>query len=382
MPFCARTAPEWCTGSLGLMPLPACAHAILRNTTMVRLHPRVNEPQLLVDRAYLLAHERGQAGKQRAIFQRAQLPWLGVDVRLVTGYDGQELRPWHRECMFASSHPANNATHPQQPMYVSQVLKMWAAFYDMRRHASAIRLALIMEDDVVVHFGRLPALNIVLRTLAACPHAKTILHLSTYSPIGHSFPEPCGLSRAPPTPRLWSGVANIVTTDVARYFLEEVIPPDASASDKVLSVRGSAHHGPTMTPAPVEFAVKPFPFTAGDYSGTSVFRCGMELGCERRWYRKWTDGARSDYSTWIATRLAHADAGGGEAAAARLQPLTHGCPELHDCTRPAGRLRGIENLRNGAKCLTDRKGRLIAAQSLDRCEHNTSGDQVHASSQN
>ena len=141
-----------------------------------------------------------------------------------------------------------------------------------------------------------------------------------------------------------------------------------------------------MTPAPVEFAVKPFPFTAGDYSGTSVFGCGMELGCERGWYRKWTNGARTNYSTWIATRLAHADAGGGEAAAARLQPLTHGCPELHDCTRPAGRLRGIENLRYGAKCLTvqtlDPEGRLIAAHSLDRCEHNTSGDQVHAPSQN
>ena len=200
------------------MPLPACAHTILRDTRMVSLKPLVHEPQLLVDRAYLLAYERGQAGKQRAVFQRAQLPWLGVDVRLVTGYDAQELQPWHRECVFANSHPANNATHPQQPMYVSQVLKMWAAFYDMWRHASAIRLALIMEDDVVVHFGRLPALNIVLRTLAACPHAKTILHLSTYSPIGHSLHEPCGLSRAPPTPRLWSGVANIVDRRSALLF--------------------------------------------------------------------------------------------------------------------------------------------------------------------
>jgi hypothetical protein len=222
------------------MPLRACAHTILRNTEMVTLNPLVHEPHLLVDRAYVLAYERGQAGKQRAIFQRAQLPWLGVDVRLVTGYDAQQLQPWHRECLFADSHPANNATHPQQPMYVSQVLKMWAAFYDM--WASAIRLGLIMEDDAVVHFGRLPALNIVLRTLAACPHAnKTILHLSTYSPIGHSTYSPyspCGLSRASPAPRLWSGVANIVTKDVARHFLDAVqaIPPDASASDKVLSV--------------------------------------------------------------------------------------------------------------------------------------------------
>ena len=78
---------------------------------------------MLVDRAYLLAYERGQAGKRRAVFQRAQLPWLGVDVRLVTGYDAQELQPWHQECVFANSHPANNATHLQQPMYVSQVLK-------------------------------------------------------------------------------------------------------------------------------------------------------------------------------------------------------------------------------------------------------------------
>ena len=117
------------------MPLPACAHAILRGAEMVRLEPMWHEPQLLVDRAYLLAYERGQAGKQRSAFQRAQLPWLGVDVRLVTGYDAEQLQPWHRECMFASSHPANNATHPntqhQKPMYVSQVLKMWAAFYEI-----------------------------------------------------------------------------------------------------------------------------------------------------------------------------------------------------------------------------------------------------------
>ena len=37
--------------------------------------------------------------------------------------------------MFASTHPANknnNATHPhRKPMYVSQVLKMWAAFYEI-----------------------------------------------------------------------------------------------------------------------------------------------------------------------------------------------------------------------------------------------------------
>ena len=115
------------------MPLPACAHAILRNAEMVRLEPMWHEPQLLVDRAYLLAYERGQAGKQRSTFQRAQLPWLGVDVRLVTGYDAEQLQPWHRECMFASTHPANNnATHPhRKPMYVSQVLKMWAAFYEI-----------------------------------------------------------------------------------------------------------------------------------------------------------------------------------------------------------------------------------------------------------
>ena len=41
-----------------------------------------------------------------------------------------------------------------------------------------------------------------------------------------------------------------------------------------------------------------------------------------------------------------------EAAAARLQPLTHGCPELHDCAQPAGALRGIENARYGRTCLT------------------------------
>ena len=113
------------------MPLPACAHAILRNAEMVRLEPMWHEPQLLVDRAYLLAYELGQAGKQRSTFQRAQLPWLGVDVRLVTGYDAEQLQSWHRECMFASTHPANNATHPQKPMYVSQVLKMWAASYEI-----------------------------------------------------------------------------------------------------------------------------------------------------------------------------------------------------------------------------------------------------------
>ena len=274
----------------------------------------------------------------RGAFQRVQLPLLGIDVRLVTGYDQQELLPWHRECLFSRSHPANNATAPLRAMYVSQLLKMFAAFWDMER--DALRTALFMEDDAVAHFGRLPALNAAL-TAALHGNSPAVLHVSTYSPIGHDLQAHCGL-RPASHGKLWSGVANVVNAATARRLLHHGTIV-ARASDLALSLsRDPSIHGGR------EFSLKPFPFTAGAY-GSNVFACNMEVACERAWYGSFSK--RFVHPTWSSQ--ARVDAINGTRLATKIRPATHGCPEQLACSNDSAPEsgRGIHGSKYGATCL-------------------------------
>lgn len=165
-------------------------------------------PRLVaIDHAYMLLYSRGT----RVQFQRVQMPMLGVDVSLVTGYDREELTTAQRKCVFGEAMASRMASIAQNAtlaarwtregdMYHSQLIKLWSVFYDIVR--AQRRWSLIMEDDAIVHPDRLPAVDAALRLLHAagsdgcsreCVGAPpAMVHLSSFHPIGHDMVV-CGL---------------------------------------------------------------------------------------------------------------------------------------------------------------------------------------------
>lgn len=317
------------------------ANRDLRSQAMESLQPRT-VPQIAIPRAYMVLHSRGT----RVSFQRAQLPFLGVDTRLVTGFDAEELTPAHRTCLFP---PDVNTTMPLFDKHASQLIKTWAALYNMIN--DGLGVAMIMEDDAVIHFERLPAVSLAIQqVLCAQPEAGAVLHLSSYSPIGHDMTE-CGGPTRQVKEKLWAGVANVVTAATARWLLGRG-QIYARGIDVALSLhfllrqirdKNQSEYASSLPASdPMEFAVKPFAVTAGAYGPKSLFHCNLSIKCEAAWYRMWS--TRANYSTWISQRL---DDESANSSTFNI-PLDGGCPELLDC----GSIRpGILTARHGHRCL-------------------------------
>ena len=73
---------------------------------MEHIHADRRFPRRLaaVEHAYMLVYSRDM---HRLAFQRIQMPMLGVDASLVTGYDLEELTAAHRTCVFGAGAAAS-----------------------------------------------------------------------------------------------------------------------------------------------------------------------------------------------------------------------------------------------------------------------------------
>ena len=315
---------------------------------MEHLHADRRFPRRLaaVDHAYMLVYSRDM---HRLAFQRIQMPMLGVDASLVTGFDLEELSSAHRTCVFGAAAAARPATK-----YSSQLVKLWSIFFDIvrrRRHWS-----LVFEDDAIAQPDRLWAVDSALRLLHGAGHNATVspppsvVHLSSYHPIGHDM-VPCGLQpRHRANKQYMAGVANAVTLIGARELLRvpiEATGSDAAFSDSVLN----------STSQLAAFYMKPYAFTAGSYADSSVFSCNLSIPCESAFYRRW-GGLRVPHN--ISTWPAHHRAGLPEAELGNLPSA--GCPELLDCQ---GQLRhGIKTSKYGTRCVQDDVKALRSAKPM------------------
>ena len=244
-----------------LHALSACARSIFENCEMDHLHADRRFPRRLaaVEHAYMLVYSRDV---HRLTFQRIQMPMLGVDASLVTGYDLEELTSAHRTCVFGAAAAARPATK-----YSSQLVKLWSVFFDIvrrRRHWS-----LVFEDDAIAQLDRLWAVDAALRLLHGAGHNATVspppavVHLSSYHPIGHDM-VPCGLQpRHRANKQYMAGVANAVTLIGARELLR--VPIEATGSDAAFS-----DFSLNSTSQLAAFYMKPYAFTAGSYAEALV----------------------------------------------------------------------------------------------------------------
>lgn len=152
-----------------------------------------SKPALSVSHAYMVHYTRNY---RRMLFQLFQMPQLGLNVSVVTGFDADELDGAARACLLGSPPSAGlrDIREPSSAPYASQTIKLYVALYDMavRRNLSS---ALILEDDAQVRTQYLPLLEAALQKLAG---NYTILHAGSYSrsggdayPIGlHIKPRP------------------------------------------------------------------------------------------------------------------------------------------------------------------------------------------------
>lgn len=337
------------------MPLPACVRTILAACAMEELPQEASNPfRLHVGRVYLVLYTHGN----RAAFQRQQLPWIGASTSLVTGYDAQEITNEHIDCMFVHdiSKPSGKPVERKQ---LSQLIKLWAALYDMVRRD--LPTGLFLEDDAVMHPGRLPGIN------GALPHLSPgfdILHLSSYHPVGRDSGTlqkeiECGLHRKPhgDIGGIRAGVANLLSLQGAKRMLHAVpiraVGLDAATSNHLHCISNTSRVG---------YGMKPYPFTPGAFGSDSLFDCNFTTTCERAFYERWGQGRWAHFSSWVTQRVRRsatpAPALGSHAWA---QPLGGGCPELLDCTATlvddidgsqAGNGVGlIRPLHYGAKCV-------------------------------
>ena len=104
---------------------------------------------------------------------------------------------------------------------------------------SNFRMALVFEDDVMVHFDLLPSLNSVLQQLSNL-HNFSILHLSSYNPAGTDGMSPGFHPKAPPFVRfrptlMMPGVANLLSQHGARHAVRHGVPIAAAGLDMVFA---------------------------------------------------------------------------------------------------------------------------------------------------
>lgn len=256
--------------------VPSCAVSLLRACTfetIVAATPASALPGVNV--GYLVHHSQNA---HRGGFQRAQLPLLGLNVRVALDYETTELaRRLERPCVF------KNGTAPSSKT-LSQNLKLLASLVDMLD--GGFPRALFFEDDVIVHFDALRRLWDALRS-DPLKGGFSIVHLSSYNPCGKDslangvHPKQRPFVRHRPT-LLMPGVANLISAKGAAHVLGNALPMSGAGLDGVLSdVRQQS------APRTGAYYVKPYAFTAGAFGSSNLFVCKFDAVCERAFYDRW-----------------------------------------------------------------------------------------------
>ena len=120
--------------SLHNLHIPSCAREIFLNCSMVRVPPAANATSklLAVDHAYLI-HYTGFPVRRK--YQMQQLPRLGLNLSVVTGYDYNHITGHNRACLMSNS-PSQDAKlgdastdrlnmHTYKTAYFSQTIKLY-----------------------------------------------------------------------------------------------------------------------------------------------------------------------------------------------------------------------------------------------------------------
>ena len=258
--------------------IPSCAREIFLNCSMQRIPPAANATSklLAVDHAYLI-HYTGFPVRRR--YQLQQLPRLGLNLTIVTGYDYNHITGHNRACLLSNS-PSQDAKlgpepdadrlnmHTFKTAYFSQTIKMYAALYDSIR--SGYNSVLTMEDDAVVRFEHLPGLNKVLYGLNLGGN-WSIVFSGSYNPRGTDGLRdgfwPKDETHVPgyrSLGRMMPAVGVITSVRGARHIVKSLpiqAPIDMSFSDS--RIASSPRHG--------LYYYKPYCFTPGAFGTTGIF---------------------------------------------------------------------------------------------------------------
>ena len=257
---------------LARLALPECAREMLLNCSFDRYTANATQPPVLgIQHAYII-HYTGNV--RRRAFQMQQLPKLGVDYSFVTGYDRDFIDGHDRACMLSNSRRhdlalGDNKTldmHLINPSYISQVIKLFGALYDMLVHERAA--SLILEDDAVIRYEHLPALA---KKLEHINGNFTIIYSGSYNPKGTDMLPPGfypkDMTHIPSyrgPGRMMPAVGCILSVAGASHVLDSLpirAPVDMTLSDwRVPSA--PRHHA---------FVFKPFAFTPGAFGTTGIF---------------------------------------------------------------------------------------------------------------
>ena len=260
---------------LARLSISECAREIFLNCSFDRHTAEAGVvPKLQVDHIYVL-HYKGNT--KRHAYQMQQLPQVGVNFSLVTGYDRDEILPHNRACVLTNTprldldlggNKSLDMHTPDRPPYVSQVIKLYAALHDML--ANGHTTALIMEDDAVVRFDNLPGLDKALGSLAG---NYTIIYSGSYNPKGtDGLPGglyPKDLSHIPGyrgPGRMMPAVGCVLSVAGAAHVLETLpirAPVDMSLSD--WRVPSAPRHR--------SFVFKPYAFNPGGFGTSGIFGC-------------------------------------------------------------------------------------------------------------
>lgn len=256
--------------------MPLCAISLLRSCKFDTIVGTTTAPALPdVNAGYLIHHS---PNAQRGDFQKAQLPLLGLNIKVAVDYETTEIvRRLDRSCVI------KNGTTPSQKT-ISQNLKLLASLVDMLD--SGYPRAFFFEDDVVVHFDGLRRLWDALRK-DPLKGGFSIVHLSSYNICGRDslangvHPKQRPFVRHRPT-LLMPGVANLLSAKGAAHVLGNALPLSGAGLDGILSdVRQQS------APRTGAYYVKPYPFTAGAFGSANLFDCAFDAKCERAFYDRW-----------------------------------------------------------------------------------------------
>ena len=266
------------------LELPTCATSIFDSCATEHLAPAISTPLLKqVTHAYLIMYSRDRV---RSVWQRVQLPQIGINTTIITGNDAEELGHRTLKCLFGSERPELSLK------YASQLVKLWTAVYLMVQ--TGVSRALFFEDDVVVRFSHLASIDRALVYLDTHTPEWTGLFLSSYNPSGEDslwnglLPRRAGAPWIPyRAGGIMAGVGNVLSERGARHLLHS-LPIRAHGLDAALS----DSREPSAA-ADGGYFLKPYPFIAGAFGKQNLFECNFSVTCEKAFVKHFVTSAHA-----------------------------------------------------------------------------------------
>ncbi|KAL1522811.1 hypothetical protein AB1Y20_017781 [Prymnesium parvum] len=217
----------------------------------------------LVQQSYLIHYTRNTRRKR---FQLQQLPLLGVELSIVTGYDAEQMTPHLRRCLL----PANSSL---ALAYASQTLKLYVALYDML--SRCYRTVLVFEDDAVLRYEYLHSLALALGPMTHGVYS--LLFAGSYSVNGVDL-NPVGLRpRSSSARRFMPAIGVAIAAPAAAHVLHSLpieAAIDATLSDAALAscpCREKRRNGTSEAC----LYLKPYPVKAGSNGISRDGRTGL-----------------------------------------------------------------------------------------------------------